>query len=199
MMGELVHSLGPPDTQLQVSDLAMSVTPLDSPTSVPTTGVERENPPSSPADAAGAGHDGAQQDDVPSTPPSPAATPERTGTVKYVRVLWDIENIGVTRAHGAVNTVRALRGFLAANGLDGRGIDVKISSFHALTKSGIGVALARQLDHAGVEQVQSPNLCSSVRAGSGDTPPLPYPPPLPRSTAAGNRRTPTESKPPHTS
>ena len=119
-IGEMVHSLGPPDTQLQVSDLAMSVTPLDSPTSVPTTGVERENPPSSPADAAGAGHDGAQQDDVPSTPPSPAATPERTGTVKYVRVLWDIENIGVTRAHGAVNTVRALRGFLAANGLDGR-------------------------------------------------------------------------------
>ena len=76
---------------------------------------------------------------------------------KHVRVLWDIENVPATgKHHTALGTVQAIRDFLQRSGLDGVGVDLKISAFHCLLKRGISYDTIQQLDHAGVEQI----MCS---------------------------------------
>ena len=72
---------------------------------------------------------------------------------KCVRVLWDIENISVSKAMGGLKTVEKLRNFLKLKGWVAPGLDTRITAFfnpsgHAVSQKTIG-----ELDKSGVELV----------------------------------------------
>ena len=70
---------------------------------------------------------------------------------KAVRVLWDIENISVSKRLGGVETVKRLSTFLRAHHLSGAGIDVRITVFFNPSK--LSDSVVRELDAASVELV----------------------------------------------
>eukprot|EP01041_Mallomonas_annulata_P010087 gene10087-21022_t len=85
-------------------------------------------------------------------------TPPHTSTtaatvVNNVRVLWDIENVGVSHHLGGLETVRRLMAFLRGLGLSGEGVDCRISAFFNPAGVAVRKAVVADLDRAAVEMV----------------------------------------------
>lgn len=76
-------------------------------------------------------------------------------TVSHCRVLWDIENIGVKRKIGGLETVKRIQNFLGAKGLFGSGIDCRITAFFNPSSGSkqISKKVVNELDKAAVEIV----------------------------------------------
>jgi hypothetical protein len=73
---------------------------------------------------------------------------------KQVRVLWDIENISISKQIGGLNTVSKLQSFLATLDLYGKGIDMRITAFfNPRNSSTMSAGVVNELDHAGVEMI----------------------------------------------
>ena len=80
-----------------------------------------------------------------------AITPDIPSGGKIVRVLWDIENIPVSRRVGGMATVQKLTAFLKEHNLAGKGIDHRITAFFNPQK--MNEKVLRELDAASVELV----------------------------------------------
>lgn len=70
---------------------------------------------------------------------------------KSVRVLWDIENISVSKKVGGMRTVTAINNFLKSQNLRGPGIETRITAFFGIGK--INKPVITELDKAAVELV----------------------------------------------
>jgi len=81
---------------------------------------------------------------------------QQAGAVKAVRVLWDIENVGVRREIGALQTVARLNSFLEKRGLHGASVDCRITAFFRPDRgktANIPQKVIDDLDRAAVEMV----------------------------------------------
>lgn len=85
--------------------------------------------------------------------PDPPASVTTSGAVsqKCVRVLWDIENIPVSRHVGGIRTVKRLTDFLKGLNLAGTGVDHRITAFFNPDK--MREKVLRELDAGSVELV----------------------------------------------
>lgn len=72
---------------------------------------------------------------------------------KFVRVLWDLENVTVSKRFGGLNAVKKLRDFLKRLGLIGHGIDTRVTAFFNPENSPVSSKTIEELDKAGVELV----------------------------------------------
>lgn len=71
----------------------------------------------------------------------------------HVRVLWDIENIPVTKRHGTLATIDKLHKFLEIEGLYGINVDTRITVFYNPDKSNVSKKVIKDLDKFNVEIV----------------------------------------------
>ena len=74
-----------------------------------------------------------------------------TKYIKNVRVLWDIENIPVSKYIGGLRTISILNDFMSAMNLLGKGIDNRITAFFNPQK--MSDKVLKDLDNAAVELV----------------------------------------------
>ena len=87
-----------------------------------------------------------------------AAKPPAPTRITAVRVLWDIENVGVRREVGALQTVSRLFAFLERRGLYGPAVDCRVTAFFRPTDAhgnptNISQQVIDDLDRAAVELV----------------------------------------------
>ena len=80
----------------------------------------------------------------------PSASP-----IKHVRVLWDIENVPIPADVDTVVVLSRLRSWLRSRGLDGQGVDCRITAVYCPGKVGrfFNNGTAHVLDRSGVEQL----------------------------------------------
>jgi acetolactate synthase regulatory subunit len=94
-----------------------------------------------------------QQSQASSTAVVIETKPSAHQLTKHVRVLWDIENIPISKKQGGLTVVSKLQQFFASQGLHGPGIDYRITAFFNPEKSKIRAKVIRELDRANVELV----------------------------------------------
>jgi phosphoribosylanthranilate isomerase len=70
-----------------------------------------------------------------------------------VRILWDIENVSVSKSQGGLKTVSNLREFLKSKNLLGAGIDTRITAFFNPSQRSVSDRVVQELDKAGVELI----------------------------------------------
>lgn len=78
---------------------------------------------------------------------------EKMTSKLFVRVLWDLENISVSKKLGGLAAVKKLHEFLHEKGLYAQGVDFRISAFFNPETSCVSSQTVTELDKAGVELV----------------------------------------------
>ena len=81
------------------------------------------------------------------------------GKKNFVRVLWDVENVGIPRDFSGFSTCEAITAFLNERGVINASTDFNLTLFRCPSKRTISKQDEKELDRAAVEQI----ICSDKR------------------------------------